>query len=636
MNQRPQPTIDLGDEEPLYLLSLKRRPDRRRLSLRWLGGAILTGIFSVILVGGALQAAIGWKPHSIIRPALAALHAGPMTSGAVGRKGDRIRLEPDGNELKRVIQVSTVTRIDDREHIKVRPFVFVRRGLAAPVDDGLIAEVPKFNALALFSDNGEPEPEIAAAETIYGADVDGEVTIRTDPFPVDSGEFDEQTELKTAEVERIVRSNAPFLADGAVEVASLPYVDPGRFETSADPLALNNLAIAIVPENVSLIEKNEEGAGGPKIEEKIIAVSTGDALTALLRSEGATEYEAASIQSALIANYSFDFRAGQKLRLGLAPNDEGRVRPVRVSLYSNGQHLATVALSDIGNYVAASEPTFDADMFDSAQSESPASSLPSIYSGIWRSALELGMDEDMVESLVRIFSFDVDLQARAGRSDQIEAIYSGDEEKEILYASLTVGGEEHRFYRYRTPDDGVAAYYDPEGKSAKKFLLRKPVPNAVFRSAFGMRKHPILGRYKLHSGVDWAAPRGSPILAAGNGTIIHAGWKSGYGRRVEIRHANGYVSTYNHMSRIGKGIAVGTKVRQGQVIGYIGSSGLSTGPHCHFEILVNGRFVDPMKIRLPRGRTLTGGDLADFEKERQRIDSLIAKDSPSRLADMSR
>ncbi|WP_026381941.1 M23 family metallopeptidase [Afifella pfennigii] len=631
MSQRPRPAIDLGDEDPLYLLSLKRRPDRRRLSLRWLGGAVLTGIFSLALVGGALQAAIGWEPHGVIRPAIAALHPDQSKGGALARKSDRLRLAPEGQELKRVIQVSTVTRVDDRDHIKVRPFVHVRRGLGAPVDEDIIAQIPKFNALALFAESGEPEPQMAVAESIYGAEVDGEVTIRTDPFPIDSGEFDDKAVLETAEVERIIRSNAPFLADGAVEVASLPYVDPSRFETSSDPLALNQLAVAIIPENVSLVEKNED-PGGPEIEEKIVSVSTGDALTALLRREGATEYEAASIQSALIANYSFDFRAGQKLRLGLAPNDDGRVRPVRVSLYGNGQHLATVALSDIGNYVAAAEPILNEDMFKVAQSERPAGALPSVYSGIWRSALALGMTPEMVEDLVRIFSFDVDMQGRIGRADTLEAIYSGDSEEEILYASLNLGGEQHRYYRFRTPEDGMAAYYDPEGKSAKKFLVRKPVPSGVFRSSFGMRRHPILGRYKMHSGVDWAAPRGSPILAAGSGSVSHAGWKSGYGKRVEIRHANGYVSTYSHMSGIAKGIASGGRVRQGQIIGYIGSTGLSTGPHLHYEILVNGRFVDPMKIRVPRGRTLAGADLAAFEKERERIDSLIAKDAPSRLA----
>nr|WP_255701411.1 M23 family metallopeptidase [Afifella sp. H1R] len=150
-----------------------------------------------------------------------------------------------------------------------------------------------------------------------------------------------------------------------------------------------------------------------------------------------------------------------------------------------------------------------------------------------------------------------------------------------------------------------------------------------------MRKHPILGRYKLHSGVDWAAPRGSPIIAAGDGIIERASWFSTYGRRVEIKHANGYVSTYNHMSGIAKGIKVGMRVHQGQIIGYIGSTGLSTGPHLHFEVLVNGRFVDPLKIRVPRGHTLTGAELARFNKERQRIDALIARDNSSRVATLT-
>ncbi|MDQ0325950.1 murein DD-endopeptidase MepM/ murein hydrolase activator NlpD [Rhodopseudomonas julia] len=640
LKQRPVPSVDLGDDEPLYHLSLKRRPDRRRLSLRWLGGSVVTAIFSVILVGGALQAAIGLKPEGIIRPALAAIDPGRLIGGTVGRKSDRIRVEPDGEELKRVIQVSTVTRVDDREHIKVRPFVHVRRALAAPVPEDIVARVPKFNALALFAEGNSPEPsETAAAETIYGAEVDGEVTISSAPFPVNARLYDETAALKTAEVERIIRENAPFLAEGAVDVASLPYVDPGRFEvSSADPLSLNNLAVAIVPENVSLIEKNDEAPVDAAIEEKIVQVATGDALTKLLEAEGATEVEAAEIQSTMIANFAFDFRAGQKLRLGLAEDEAGRVRPVRVSLYSNGQHLATVALSDGGAYVAAAEPNFsdgDFEMANVADTRS-RSSLPSIYSALWRSALSLDMEPELAEKLVRIFSFDTDLQSRTSRRDEFEAVYTGDPDaEELIYASLTVNGAKHRFYRYRDEEDGSIGYYDPDGKSANKFLLRKPVPNAVFRSAFGMRKHPILGRYKLHSGVDWAAPRGSPIIAAGDGIIERASWFSTYGRRVEIKHANGYVSTYNHMSAIAKGIKVGMRVHQGQIIGYIGSTGLSTGPHLHFEVLVNGHFVDPMKIRVPRGHTLTGAELARFNKERQRIDALIARDNSSRVATLT-
>ncbi|MCC0050070.1 MAG: M23 family metallopeptidase, partial [Rhodobiaceae bacterium] len=172
---------------------------------------------------------------------------------------------------------------------------------------------------------------------------------------------------------------------------------------------------------------------------------------------------------------------------------------------------------------------------------------------------------------------------------------------------------------------GVVDYYDNEGRSAKKFLMRKPVRTGVFRSGFGMRKHPILGYKRPHNGVDWAAPRGTPIMAAGDGVVVEAGWKSGYGRWTKIRHANGYESRYAHQKAFAPGIAAGVHVSQGQVIGYIGTTGLSTGPHLHYELTVNGRFVDPMRIRLPRGRTLDGPILAAYERERARIDTLMRK-----------
>jgi murein DD-endopeptidase MepM/ murein hydrolase activator NlpD len=141
-----------------------------------------------------------------------------------------------------------------------------------------------------------------------------------------------------------------------------------------------------------------------------------------------------------------------------------------------------------------------------------------------------------------------------------------------------------------------------------------------------MRKHPILRRYRMHSGIDWAAPTGTPIMAAGNGMVEKIGTRSGYGRSIVLSHANGYQTTYNHMSGYARGLEPGARVRQGQVIGYVGSTGLSTGPHLHFEVLVNGRFVDPMKIRLPRGRELQGRDLAAFELDRQRIDERLGRE----------
>jgi murein DD-endopeptidase MepM/ murein hydrolase activator NlpD len=641
-NYHRQPLhIDLGNDEPLYIKSIRQGPpDRRRVSLRWLGGSVLTAVFSTLLVGGALEAAIGRGETGIVRPSLAVASTGYFTASVDGQsKGDRIRPVPQSETFRRVIQVSTVTRMDDRDLIKVRPFAHVRTGLALPVEPEIADAVPPFNPLAIFADGGEPVAT-GSNDSIYAANVDGEVTIKASDFPVDSTMFDESVAMPAAEVEQAVRDAAPFLADGAIQLASLPAVDPARFQyASADPAVLTSHAVAIVPENVSFVEKSDEPRFDPRIVEKIVVVARGDALTGLLSAAGATADEAEQIQSALVANFSFSFRAGQTLRLGLAEDDTDRVRPVRLSLYDDDRHLATVALSDGGIFVAAAEPVPDAEIF--AQRDTPeiiSGKLPSVYAAIWRAGLTLGMPRPLVKDLVQIFSFDIDFQSRATASDSLEVIYSADKDDpdmdEIVFASVTLAGYRRIFYRYRTDDDGTVDYYDESGKSAKKFLMRKPMGSGRFRSAFGMRRHPILRRYKMHTGVDWAAPRGTPIMAAGNGTIAYAGWKSGYGKHIRIRHANGYETSYSHMTGFAAGSRENARVRQGQVIGYVGSTGLSTGPHLHYEVAVNNRYVDPMKIRLPRGRVLKGDTLAGFRTERDRIDTLLELEGePQRIVE---
>lgn len=179
-------------------------------------------------------------------------------------------------------------------------------------------------------------------------------------------------------------------------------------------------------------------------------------------------------------------------------------------------------------------------------------------------------------------------------------------------------------YRFQG-DDGLVDYFDEQGRSLKKFLVRKPIANGILRSGFGSRRHPILGYTKMHTGTDWSERIGTPIFAAGNGTVIKAEWDSGYGRRVEIQHTNGYVTAYSHQSRFANGIAPGARVRQGQVIGYVGNTGLSTGPHLHYEVIVNGHFVDPMKVRLPRGRELEGRQLVDFKRQREQVEGLLER-----------
>ena len=177
-------------------------------------------------------------------------------------------------------------------------------------------------------------------------------------------------------------------------------------------------------------------------------------------------------------------------------------------------------------------------------------------------------------------------------------------------------------YRFQL-QDGTIDYFNEEGRSAKQFLLRNPVPNGRFTSGFGARRHPVLGYVKMHTGTDWAAPIGTPIIAAGNGVVEKAGWAGGYGNQTLIRHPNGHETSYNHQSAIAKGIAPGSRVRQGQVIGYVGNTGLSTGAHLHYELIVNGNKVDAMRVRLPTGRALNGDNLVAFKQERDRIDDLI-------------
>lgn len=630
-----RPIIDLGDEDPLYTRNLsKGPPDRRRVSLRWLAGSVLTGIFSAALVGGALQAAIGLDEYSVVRPALATTTTFG-DSGTVAEKSDRFRPVPESKVTRRVIQISTVTRSEDRDIVRVRPFAHVHTNLAAPVPADVALRVPPFRPFDVFADSGAKAPaEVAASDSIYGAEVDGEVAIKVVDFPLEGAVYDETAELSDDDVERSVRAAAPFLAEGAVEVASLPYVDPARFElASADPNALNAIAIAIAPENMSLIEKTED-IDEFGIEDKVVRIAEGDSMRKLLIAEGSDPDAASAIQSALVANFSFDFRAGQKLRLGLAPDpDTGAIRPVRVSLYQpNDRHIATVARSDTGSYVAAQEPAVDAELVVAEAEAEPIGALPTLHDGLWGTALSLGLAEELIRSLVHVFSYDVDYQTRLSPSDALEVIYSaeGDAQAagsaEILYAALTLGNATHRFYRFRDPADGTVEFYDEAGKSAQKFLVRKPIAQGRFSSAFGMRRHPILRRYRMHSGVDWAAPSGTPIMAAGDGVVEKIGRRSGYGRSITLEHLNGYETTYNHMSGYLKGLKKGDRVAQGQVIGYVGSTGLSTGPHLHYEVLVNDRFVDPMKIRVPRGRELLGPELVAFEQERERIDELIAEE----------
>ncbi|UCF54285.1 MAG: M23 family metallopeptidase, partial [Bradyrhizobium sp.] len=329
-------------------------------------------------------------------------------------------------------------------------------------------------------------------------------------------------------------------------------------------------------------------------------------------------------------------KEGEKLRILMAPASPGaRLQPYRVVVANDTMVEAIAALSDLGKYVAvdvssmntvaetAANPSSDDDEDDDGTGVR-------LYQSIYETAMRNKVPMPVIEDMIKIYSYDVDFQRKVQPGDSFDVFYAGEEEgttspdkNDVLFASLTVGGETKKYYRYQSPDDGVVDYYDETGKSAKKFLVRKPVNNAIMRSGFGGRRHPILGYVKMHTGVDWATAYGTPIFASGNGVIERAEWEGGYGKYIRIKHSNGYETAYGHMSAFAKGMEIGKKVRQGQVIGFVGSTGASTGPHVHYEILVNGRFVDPLRVKLPRGRSLEGPMMASFEKERDRLDSMM-------------
>ena len=244
----------------------------------------------------------------------------------------------------------------------------------------------------------------------------------------------------------------------------------------------------------------------------------------------------------------------------------------------------------------------------------------------------------MILQILKIHAYETDFRQRVRAGDGFEFFFDvKDEERgidgslgELLATAVTSAGETHRFYRFRTPD-GVVDYYDEQGNTSRKFLMRRPVRGEDVRitSGFGVRRHPILQVPKMHTGVDWACATGTPIMAAGSGVIEEAGRKGEYGNYIRIRHANGYKTAYGHMSRFASGVSEGVKVRQGQIIGYVGSTGLASGPHVHFEVLVNSSYVDPMSIQVPRERQLAGKQIADFQKERARIDDLMRRNPVS-------
>ncbi len=253
-----------------------------------------------------------------------------------------------------------------------------------------------------------------------------------------------------------------------------------------------------------------------------------------------------------------------------------------------------------------------------------------ITSSLYAAARDKGVPKYIISQMLRALSHQVDLQRQVHKGDTFELLYgkpfsgTSSRRKVLLYAALSHKGRTISFYRYTTPN-GKTSFFDARGRSVRRGLMHTPVSGARITSGFGMRRHPILGYTKMHTGVDFAAPTGTPIHAAGDGVITFAGWRGGYGRAIMIRHTNGYITMYAHQHRFARGIRKGVHVRQGQVIGYVGSTGRSTGPHVHFEVRINGKPVNPLRVRTAVQQQLKGKALRQFRRRMARIRQLLDK-----------
>ncbi|UGV29167.1 M23 family metallopeptidase [Rhodopseudomonas boonkerdii] len=656
--------IDLGHEPPLSVDGSEAAViDRRRVSVQWFSGTILTGLCGAALIGGAVFASLDGemtfaklpeRVESALRGAVS-----PNDKQVSLHKADRLPPPSEASAARQVFRVSTVTRVGNRDVMRVRPYVKISGNLVMATSD-LSAKVPPFNAQRLLTDVGGAQPTAEdAASTTETAEPDAEVSFVTRDLAqvLPKAKLATGASVSIDEVLLRVRDASNWRGQSGVRYAAMggtqdysgagsemkmAYAAEGQV---ADPYA--GFETRIVPENVTLLAKTKEQVtGGNPTGERIHIVKKGETAASIMREQGASYEEARQIALTLGAKgRDGGLREGQKLRILMAPAGPGqRLMPYRVIVASDSSIEAVAALSDLGKYVAVDVSTMNtatqvASQNDDDEEEDDGTGVR-LYQSIYETALRNKVPATVIEDMIKIYSYDVDFQRRVQPGDSFDVFFASEDEgsanpdrNEVLYASLTVGGETKKYYRYKTDDDSVVDFYDETGKSAKKFLVRKPVNNAIMRSGFGGRRHPILGYTKMHTGVDWSAPYGTPIFASGNGMIEKVGWEGGYGKYIRLKHNNGYETAYGHMSAYAKGMEPGKRVRQGQVIGFVGSTGLSTGAHVHYEILVNGRFVDPMRVRLPRGRSLEGPMLASFEKARDQIDTQMSQRGAARVSD---
>ena len=362
-----------------------------------------------------------------------------------------------------------------------------------------------------------------------------------------------------------------------------------------------------------VIKKFEENNIDDYFNKVEIIVSKGETLSSILRNFNLSDKRIYNINKEIEQFFDLRFlKVNQKIFFYL--NEDKDVKRIEIN-----QNIDSILTIELNKNIVVKQIKLDKLKYNESNEFVISNSL-------YTDGLKNGLPQDILIKLIKLFSFDLDFQRDIKKETLVSVSYDFNyisrnnvfEYLDINYALISIEGKKIEYFKFQT-DDGYLDYFNREGKNVKKSLLKTPLDGARLSSNFGMRKHPISGYNKMHKGVDFAAPIGTPIYAGGNGVVEYVGNNGGYGKYIRIRHNNEYKTAYAHLSAYKKGISKGIRVTQGDVIGYVGSTGNSTGPHLHYEIIYQNKHINPMKLKLPSGKILAGSEYDRFKKEYKAI-----------------
>jgi murein DD-endopeptidase MepM/ murein hydrolase activator NlpD len=608
---------------------------RRGGRFRWLLSTCLAAAVGVLAILVAVAGSMDSLDNDVagleqrLHQASLALRLAPANSDGLRwalPKTDKLLIPSGAIALKSFIPEPIKQRRGTREYTLNKYYVRLAARLG-PVSKKQALAVPPLDPVKLYADTAPLE---GSERGEAGQGAPSKLIELNGVLPNEDGQ-----ELDAQEVAQLIARAQAAEEDPGTSGAELLAGRTQRFADSLPPQT------TVLPKTVFDTEVGDDDESDVR-EMPPVKVQRGDTLARILGRFGAQPWQ---VRAMLDATRSFfaesELQPGFEVRPVVLPapaKPNGEL--VRFSIFDDaGAHKVTVTRNGTGEYVPSATPVEEPlRRVASADSDRPQES--NLYASFYSMAAKQGVPPDLIMQILRIHATGTNFFQRVRVGDGVELFFdlkgedlsTDGEIGDLLATFVTAGGETHKFYRFR-PSDGAADFFDADGNTARKFLMRRPVRGEDVRltSGFGPRVHPLLHTQRMHYGEDWACAQGTPIMAAGGGVVEEVGRKGEYGNYVRVRHANGYKTAYGHMLRFAPGISEGVRVRQGQIIGYVGQTGMASGPHVHFEVLVKNRFdgtyshVNPRTIPIPNERQLKGKDLADFKRERARIDDLMRR-----------